>query len=445
MIIPATGVNHWEPPKGPCTPNDIVVPGTFECYGWWETYPGMLRPNGGAPLLVGNATIDTMGTWGTTNLQNWGTGQADPDGGNAAFLLQETVDGAPTSHQAQSNCTNQSGPWCDFLVWGKPINRDWGGVYMPGPAQGIFVNWNSGATAPWLGVEVTAADLGIASGGRWFLVSFRCSSAPVGGIRIYSADNTPTQSYIGTGLVCSHVYTRAAPVAIVQAHATTMYDMSRNLGVPRTHDLTQTTVANEPLYNGDGWIDAVVSRYGIYSHGGRDAFHRGNNANLTGVVAGTDQPFACIGVASFSGAFGQVNRWYHDGTNHVIPFYVSGADLRSQRWGAVGSDNQVIQLGGAAQFATRRSYAYIFNSNRTGALWVDGVQVGTFTHGAAGAITMAPGVYYNNIPVGGGVTTAEVDAAAVFKGQVPGTTLGEQYSWLQRALIPMASRWSRPA
>lgn len=441
-MLNSAGINYWEPPKGQPTPNDIVVPGTFECYGWWETYPGLVSPSGGSPVLLDVATIDTFGTWTVLRLQNWASGQADPDGGTDAWLVQEIVDGAPTTHRVTSSAAaNLAGPWSDFLVWGKPIDRDWCAVYNNTSGDGIYINFSTGATSPMLGVAY-ADDLGVESGGRWFNVRFRGPVIAGGNVIIYTADNTPNYIYQGTGLVCAHIYTRAVPIALTQPHVDTLYDMSRSVGVPRAHNLNQTTVADRLIqYTTFSTVNGVAVPY---SHVGRNGFCRGLAANLTGVVAGTDQAFATIGVGSMTGAFGQLNRWYHDVNNFVNPFYISGADLRSARNGAVGNDTQMIQVGGAAQFATARSYAYIFNSDRTGALYVDGAQVGTFTHGAAGAITMAPGTYYNNQPAGP-TTTAQTPASAVFKGQVPGTTFGEQYGWLLRALGPMANRWGRPA
>lgn len=432
-----TNLILWPSTPRPLAPNDIAIPGTFECYGWWENHPGLTSPGGGPPIATTSPTINGMAAWATANLQNWGSGQADPDGGNNAFLVQETVDGGATQHSADSICSNMAGPTCDLILWGKPINRDWMLVWETVANEGVFVNFATGGTALFT-ANASADDLGADAGGRWFRVKVRDNSAAGGNFRVYSANATPTHNYVGTGLVCCHIY----GAYLNQTQLSTFYDLSLSAGVPRAHDMTQVTIANRQLVQDT--ISQVNNLDCPWAESGRDAFCRCATATLTGVVSGTDQPFATIGVGSMTGAFGQLNRWYHDANNYVNPFYISGADLRSVRNGALGNDTQMIQIGGAAQFATARSYAYIFNSNRTGALYVDGAQIGTFTHGAAGAITMAPGTYYNNQPAGP-VTTAQTPASAVFKGQVPGSTFTEQYEWLAKALRPMARRWGVPS
>lgn len=427
-MLNSAGVNYWEPPKGPCTPNDIVVPGTFECYGWWENHSSLVEN-----VTPSEASLSVPSTW-TTVLMSIVGGQTDPVGGTAAYRLSESSDGAPSVHYATSSKTNCIASYQALDFWAKPVNRDWLCVYSDG-SGGTGKTWINLSTGT---VGVKPADVSmtlVGTSGAWTHWLYLRNESTTTVARVLLTDGDGSTTYTGDGRDNCDIYN----YRLVQTRAAAILDRSLNLGVPRGHNLVQPTTSVQQLYNQNGWLNDIADGKYLLTENGRSSYSTSVTPNLTGVVAGTDQAYAIIGCGSMSGGAAQLHRWYYNASNHVFPFSLNGANVESIRQGASGLDTQPIGVFGAGFLSSMCSYAYIFNANRSGGLYIDGTLLGSFTHGAVGAVAMSPGQYYNSNPATN--TSKLCSASAVYKGQVPGTTLDDQHNWLLRALGPMAARW----
>ena len=240
--MPGIGVGVWlgSTRSHVPNPNGLKVGGSRPVRLWCSAHPSV------GSWTLDSASVDPLSAGTPTSLQNYATGESDPDGGSDAYLLQETTDGGDTSHYVTLALNAHVGTWTDIVVWlaASPGGRDWYLLWGPTGNYGRMINASTGADAQYAADTITTAvDLGADAGGRWFRVRWR--NVGVGGtLRIYSCNSTPTWSYTGDGRQCGAVY----GVVLTQPRISGWYDKSLlpTTEVERGADAGQGTDDDQP-------------------------------------------------------------------------------------------------------------------------------------------------------------------------------------------------------
>lgn len=253
-----------------------------------------LRADAGVTLSSASVSNDTAATWSLQNATR-ATGQTDPVGGTSAIKLTDSLDGAPTIHDAFNALTNlQAGP-AMFDFWAAPGTQSWIGFAVGAGVSG-FYNLATDATS---GLAAGTTIELLASVGIWRKLRVRGTNTGGANCFLYSANSTPANNYTGDGTGTLFIGTGATyGPRLYQDRVSAWADQSG-----QANNATQGTAANQPLYqelDGSGlWVPTATTgttkRIGWLADAAK-VF--GMPAGLASPFSGTNKPVTAIAIVA---------------------------------------------------------------------------------------------------------------------------------------------------
>lgn len=233
----------------PMTPRNIASMPGVTTWAHWPLHPA-LPGTSLATVSVTSPSADISG-WTKGGMVITG-GQADPLGGNDAYLLTETTDGSAINHYCEIAAVDNATGVAGFEFWAKASGRPVLVVNVYGPGGGVYLDLVTDTVTGTWGIS-GATCVKIATVGDWkkyrFVHSVRTS---ITWYHFRLTDNGTTP-YQGDGR--DAVYLFLEPPWARQTRLQSIGDEG-----PRAAHLVQSTPANETDYN--SW-DASGSQGGI--------------------------------------------------------------------------------------------------------------------------------------------------------------------------------------